>query len=166
MIQGWLLRQLPWLLLAVLLLGAGGFAGLKIMERGRAELLPKVQQLEADLAHARAALEAEKANRRRAEEAAHGYAQELEKLRSRPISRTPVRLCRAPAPAVPSSGSTSAGAAGAAAGSGGDVGAAGGDPPQGPDIGPELRALALSCDKENAKLRALQRWATGSGEPK
>ena len=42
---------------------------------------------------------------------------------------------------------------------GSDAGSAGTNIEQGPDIGPELRGLAAQCDAQNAKLRALQKWA-------
>ena len=147
---------LPYLLLAILLIGVGGYAGHWIMERGRAELRPTVAQLERDLASERAA-------RKRAEEISNAYATELDGLRSRPVPAAPVRLCRAPA--VPRTPSAPEGAAGPSAPAGGGVGPTGADSGEGagPDIGPELRGLALQCDKENAKLRALQQWAGGLG---
>ena len=119
-------------------------------EQGREEIRPQVERLEAEL-------RTERANRLRAEVASNAYASELAALASRPARSTPVRLCREPA-AVPAS-SPAQGADGAAPAAGSSAGSAGTNFEQGPDIGPELRELAAQCDAQNAKLRALQKWA-------
>lgn len=95
--------------------------------------------------------------RNRAENALRTYYAELEVLRNRPRPAGPVRLCRNPAPRVPG---PAGGADGAPAGPRSDADGAGGDSAEGagPDIGPDLYALAASCDAVNARLRALQEW--------
>lgn len=119
-------------------------------EQGREEIRPQVERLEAEL-------RTERANRIRAEVASTAYASELAALASRPARSTPVRLCREPA-AVPA-GSPAQGVDGAAPAAGSSAGSAGANFEQGPDIGPDLRELAAQCDAQNAKLRALQKWA-------
>ena len=119
-------------------------------EQGREEIRPQVERLEAEL-------RTERANRIRAEVASTAYASELAALASRPARSTPVRLCREPA-AVPA-GSAAQGADGAAPAAGSSARSAGANFEQGPDIGPDLRELAAQCDAQNAKLRALQKWA-------
>lgn len=135
--------------LVVLLTTGIGFGVHCLKELGRNELRPKVAELESLLA-------AEKASRARAEAAANSYRAELDYLASRPVSATPVRLCRTvptmPA-AVPAPRSDDA-----ASRAGIDDRPAGGDLEAGPDIGPELYGLAKTCDAEIAKLRALQGW--------
>ena len=119
-------------------------------EQGREEIRPQVERLEAEL-------RTERANRIRAEVASTAYASELAALASRPARSTPVRLCREPA-AVPAN-SAAQGTDGAAPTTGSSAGSAGANLEPGPDIGPELRELAAQCDAQNAKLRALQKWA-------
>ncbi len=121
-----------------------------VSKRGREEIRPQVERLEAEL-------RTERVNRIRAEMASSAYASELASLARRPVRNTPVRLCREPA-AVPA-GSAAQGADGAASTTGSSAGSAGTNIEPGPDIGPELRELAAQCDAQNAKLRALQKWA-------
>lgn len=95
--------------------------------------------------------------------ASQGFQDELARLRnSRAIQPTaPVRLCRtAPAAGVPLP-TTQPGPDGAAATGGVVPEAAGGDPGAGPDIGPELRALADRADEVSAQARGLQHQASG-----
>lgn len=150
---GWVLRFLPHALAAIVALIAISWGVHTLREQGRDELRPQVQQLTAALA-------AERANRKRAEEASNAYQSELASVRARPRSTSPVRLCVA-APSVPGAGYTARGSDGSASRAGGDAGSAGADFAQGADIGPDLRALALEADELNARLRALQKWAAG-----
>lgn len=119
-------------------------------ESGRAELKPEVERLEAALAAA-------KADRARAEAAANSYRSEVDAVRNRPIPRIPVRLCVNPDP-VPATESTTTSPYGTTTTSWGYNGPADANPAAGPDIGPDLYALARDCDAEIAKLRALQGW--------
>jgi hypothetical protein len=148
----------PYFILSVLIIGSGWLAGNWIKEKGRAELRPQIERLEATLA-------AERADRARAERAAAAYQSEMEDLRNRAVNRavnrTPVRLCVAPK-AVPSQ-QPAQGVDGATTTAGVDVGPARGDLEAGPDIGEALYALAAACDAENAKLRALQGWIKDGG---
>lgn len=146
----WLLKYAPHLILTAGLGLLAVYAAHTFREQGREEIRPQVERLEAEL-------RTERANRIRAEMASSAYASELASLARRPVRNTPVRLCREPA-AVPA-GSAAQGADGAASTTGSSAGSAGTDIEQGPDIGPELRELASQCDAQNAKLRALQKWA-------
>jgi len=147
----WLLKYAPHLILTAGLGLLAVYAVHTFREQGREEIRPQVERLEAEL-------RTERANRIRAEVASNAYASELAALARRPVRSTPVRLCREPA-AVPA-GNAAEGTAGAAPAAGSDAGSAGTNFEQGPDIGPELRELAAQCDAQNAKLRALQQWAT------
>jgi hypothetical protein len=152
MIQAWLLRQAPYLILAVGVILFGYWIGSTLIERGRNEIRPQLEKLELELA-------TERTNRARAEAASSAYSQELADLSRRPVRTGPVRLCVSP-PAVPASQSSS-GTTDTSPSTGSDAGSAGSDLVAGPDIGPALRSLAMACDMENAKLRALQGWANG-----
>ena len=147
----WLLKYVPHLAVAAGLGLLAVYAVHTFREQGREEIRPQVERLEAEL-------RTERANRIRAEVASNAYASELAALARRPARNTPVRLCREPA-AVPA-GNAAEGTVGTAPAAGSDAGSAGTNFEQGPDIGPELRELAAQCDAQNAKLRALQRWAT------
>ena len=146
----WLLKYAPHLVAVAVLIAGAALAVHKIREGVRNELAPKIDRLETEL-------RAERADRARAEMASSAYASELAALASRPIRNTPVRLCRQPA-AVPAR-SAPEGVVGAAPTAGNGAGSAGANLEEGPDIGPDLRELAAQCDAQNAKLRALQRWA-------
>lgn len=146
----WLLKYAPHLVAVAVLIAGAALAVHKIREGVRNELAPKIDRLETEL-------RAERATRIRAEMASNAYASELAVLASRPVRSTPVRLCRQPA-AVPARSAPKR-ADGAAPTAGSDAGSAGANLEQGPDIGPELRGLAAQCDAQNAKLRALQKWA-------
>ena len=145
----WLLRYLPHLIAAVAVVAAAAWGVHKIREGVRDELEPKIVRLEQTLA-------AERADRRRAEDASDKYRQELDALATRPRPSTPVRLCRA-AP-VRSPKPSAEGTDGAAPAAGSDAGSLGADTGEGPDIGPDLRDLAAACDAISARLRALQGW--------
>ena len=146
----WLLKYAPHMALAAGLGMLAIYAVHTFREQGREEIRPQVERLEAEL-------RTERANRIRAEVASTAYASELAALASRPARSTPVRLCREPA-AVPAS-SAAQRADGAAPAAGSSAGSAGANFEPGPDIGPDLRELAAQCDAQNAKLRALQKWA-------
>ena len=152
MIQAWLLRQAPYLILSVGVILFGYWIGSTLIERGRNEIRPQLEKLELELA-------TERTNRARAEAASSAYSQELADLNRRPVRTGPVRLC-VNSPAVPASQSPS-GVADSSSTTGSDAGSVGEDLAAGPDIGPALRSLAMACDMENAKLRALQGWANG-----
>lgn len=146
----WVWRVAPYALgVAIIVMAAMG-ALHNAKESGRAELKPQIERLEA-------ALKAERADRARAEAAADSYRSEMDALRNRPVPRTPVRLCRDPKP-VPTTFSPADGVTRTTTTSGGDAPAPGDYSEAGPDIGPDLYALALACDAEIAKLRALQGW--------
>lgn len=148
--EGWAWRYAPRAALAAIL-GLGALYAVHILrEQGRAELRPEIERLGQALA-------ASEVNRARAEAASSAYRSEVDALRARPVPRTPVRLCRE-APALPSSGTTAAGTDGGAAPTRRDDATPRDDLAAGPDIGPDLYALAQACDVEQAKLRALQGW--------
>jgi hypothetical protein len=127
------------------------YAVYTLKEQGRKEMRPVIERLQGEL-------DAERAARKRNEEALNAYTQELDLLRSRPRPSTPVRLCVTPSvPNRPAAGSLTDPATTA----GGDSGQAGADLAAGPDIGIPLRNLAYRCDVEQAKLRALQDWVKG-----
>jgi len=149
MITAWLMKQAPYLILSAAVILLGAWIGHSLIERGRNELRPKIEKLERELA-------TERINRARSEAASSAYAQELANLNRRPARTNPVRLCVTPA--VPASESALR-TTGTPTTTGSDAGSAGADLVAGPDIGPALRSLAMACDMENAKLRALQGWA-------
>jgi hypothetical protein len=151
MIQAWLLRQAPYLIIVVGVILLGYWIGSTLIERGRNEIRPQLEKAQQELA-------TERFNRARAEAASSAYSQELADLNRRPVRNTPVRLCVTPAMSTSQSPS---GVTDPSPTTGSDAGSAGGDLAAGPDIGPALRSLALACDMENAKLRALQGWANG-----
>jgi hypothetical protein len=152
MITAWLLKQAPYLILSAGIVLFGAWIGHLLIEKGRNELRQEVARLELELA-------TERTNRARAEAASSAYSQELADLNRRPVRNTPVRLCVSP-PAVPASESALR-TTGTPTTTGSNERTTGGDLAAGPDIGPALRSLAMACDLENAKLRALQGWANG-----
>jgi hypothetical protein len=145
----WWLRYVPTIAVTAMLGLAVAYGIHRAKEQVRAELEPKIEKLEADLA-------AERADRARAEAATDAYRAEVDALRNRPVSRSPVRLCNETraAPAEPAAQGTD----GSATTTSGGNELARSDFAQGPDIGPDLYALAQMCDAEFAKLRALQQW--------
>jgi hypothetical protein len=151
-IQAWLLKQAPYLILSVGVILFGYWIGSTLIERGRNEIRPQLEKLELELA-------TERTNRARAEAASSAYAQELADLNRRPVRTTPVRLCVSPPAMSPSESALRT--TGTTATTGSNERTTGEDLVAGPDIGPALRSLAMACDMENAKLRALQGWANG-----
>ena len=149
----WLLKYAPHLVAVAVLIAGAALAVHKIREGVRDELAPKIDRLETEL-------RTERATRIRAEMASTAYASELAALASRPVRSAPVRLCRDPGAVRPGYAAPRTDDPAPAAGSG--AGSVGANLEQGPDIGPDLRELAAQCDAQNAKLRALQRWAQPS----
>jgi hypothetical protein len=145
----WLLRYIPTIAVTAVIGLAVAWGIHRAKEQVRAELEPKIENLEAQLT-------AERADRARAEAAASSYRSEIDALRSRPVSRVPVRLCNETraAPAEPAAQGTDGSATTTAGGN--ELSRS--DFAEGPDIGPDLYALAQMCDAEFAKLRALQQW--------
>jgi hypothetical protein len=150
MIPLWVWRVAPYALGVVIVVVAAMGALHNAKEEGRAELKPEIERLEATLA-------AERLDRARAEAAANSYRSEMDALRSRPVPRTPVRLCVSADP-VPTTQPAAGNTVGATTTSWGYNGTAASDLTAGPDIGPDLYDLAGRCDAEIAKLRALQGW--------
>jgi len=155
------IRYAPQLLLAV-----GVAFGLHLAfdagkTRARASLEPKLISLQAEVNYARARAQAERMARERVEKTLESYHAEILEVRARRAPVGPVRLCRNPAPRLPASAAAAGGADGAASRAGSGAEGAGGDSGEGPgpDIGPDLAALAASCDVVAARLRALQAWA-------
>ena len=108
-------------------------------------------RLRLELRAAENRLEIHRAAIKAARDASRDYQDEIEKLRNRPVPRSPVRLCVNPAvPASGNAGSPESPADGILPEQ------AGGNTEAGPDIGPELRALAREADEVSAALRALQ----------
>lgn len=149
----WLLRYLPHLAAVAALCAVVWMAYAWAYGRGAEAGTAAAVAAEQARDKALATLAAERLDRQRAEEARDAYHAELETVRNRPVPRQPVRLCK---PAAVPVASPAEGTDGPAAAAGSDAGPAGAD--IGPDIGPDLRALALSCDETAARLRALQGW--------
>lgn len=149
MIPLWLWRYAPHAIVAAFIGLIAAYGIHRAKEQVRAELKPKIESLEAQL-------EAERADRARAEAAASAYRSEMDALRSRPVPRTRVRLCNETR-AAPADSATQ-GVDGRTTTTAGGNELARSDFAQGPDIGPDLYALAQMCDAEFAKLRALQQW--------
>ena len=108
----------------------------------------------------KAAREAERASYAKAQQISRGYQDEIDRLRSQPIVRTPVRLCRdaTNSSRVSATGPTTGGP-GPAAPAGGVVSSTDGTDPSvrpGPDIGPALRGLARRADEVSAQGRGIQ----------
>jgi len=150
MIPWWLWRVAPYAIGVVVIVVASWGALNNAKEEGRNELRPEIERLEAELA-------AERSARARAQAASNAYRSEMDGLRNRPSVSHPVRLCVNPAP-VPSPRDSAPGTDGSSTTTGSNAGPSGPNTQAGPDIGPDLYALAQSCDAEIAKLRALQGW--------
>lgn len=147
----WVWRVAPYATgVAIVVIAAMG-ALHNAKEKGRAELKPEIERLEAALAAA-------ESDRARAKKAADSYRSEMDALRSRPVPRTPVRLCVKKPLNVPTTTPTASGAAGVTATTWGYNGTTESDFEAGPDISADLYDLAGRCDAEIAKLRALQGW--------
>ena len=144
-------------LAACIAIGLGANAHVKRIgaDEARAELAPRLDaltierdRLDRELRQARADL---KAN----EDASRAYQTELAALRDRPVRRDPVRLCvERPGRSSPIE-AAAPGLAGGSAAAGLVHDAAGSDLVPGPDIGPDLRALAGRADRLSAQLRAV-----------
>ncbi len=150
MIPLWALKIVPYFLAVLSVIGGGYWVANTLIERGRNEVRPELE---------RALKELDRAERewKRAEAATYEYQTELATLRSRPRGGGPVRLCVSPAEMRADATTTTTN----------DRTSStwelprqdGADHQAGPDIGPELRELALQCDEVSARLRALQKWA-------
>lgn len=151
MIPAWALRFAPYLVGLIVIVVACMGALENAKESGRAELKPQVERLEATLA-------AERVDRARAEKAADAYRSEMDALRSRPVPRTPVRLCVEKRIDVPTQFTPADRATRTTAPAGRYDETAGSNLEAGPDISADLYDLAGRCDAEIAKLRALQGW--------
>lgn len=129
--------------------------------REQAKLRPELISAQAEINSLRARAQAERIARERVEKTLEAYHAEILEVRTRPVPAAPVRLCRNPAPRLPATPAAPGGADGAASRAGSGAEGAGGDSGEGPgpDIGPDLAALAASCDVVAARLRALQSWA-------
>lgn len=146
---GW--RFTPYIVGIVIVVIAAMGALHNAKESGRAELKPEIERLEAALA-------AERSDRARAEAAANSYRSEMDALRSRPVPRTPVRLCVEKRLDVPVTQPSASDSVGTTTTSWGHNGTAATNFEPGPDISADLFDLAGRCDAEIAKLRALQGW--------
>lgn len=157
-----LMRWAPHALLVIGLLYGASLAADYGRTRERAKLTPELVSLRAEVDYARARAQAEEIARKRAEKALDAYHAELLDIRTRPVPAAPVRLCRNPAARLPATPAATGGVDGTATAARGDAEGAGGDSGEGPgpDIGPDLAALAASCDVVSARLRALQGWAS------
>jgi hypothetical protein len=155
MIQAWLLKQAPLIVISLTVIGAGLWVGNSLIERGRNEVRPMLDKALAERDNLAATLENERAERRRAEEAVGAYSKEIASLRRRPRSSEPVRVCFDETTPMPAPGSAASDPDGIAALTRGLPGTARGDLEA-------LRELAYQCDEVSARLRALQRWASPS----
>lgn len=99
----------------------------------------------------------------RVSRASKGYQDELTALRITALAQPArvVRLCRPAGPARPADRPADAGPDGAAAATGVVPKATGSGVEQGPDIGPDLYALADEADRIVAQCRALQEYVDG-----
>jgi hypothetical protein len=156
MIQAWLLKQAPLIVISLTVIGAGLWVGHTLIERGRNEMRPILDKALAERDNLAATLENERAERRRAEEAVGAYSKEIASLRRRPRGE-PVRVCFDETAPVPAPGAAAGDPDGAAALAGGLPGTARGDLEA-------LRELAYQCDAVSARLRALQKWASPSDQ--
>ena len=105
MIQAWLLKQAPLIVISLTVIGAGLWVGHSLVEHGRNEVRPMLDKALSERDNLAATLENERAERRRAEEAVGAYSKEIASLRRRPRSE-PVRVCfdeqiQCPPPAQP-----------------------------------------------------------------
>ena len=157
MIQAWLLKQAPLIVISLTVIGAGLWVGHTLIERGRNEVRPMLDKALSERDNLASQLENERAERRRAEEATSAYSKELATLRRRPRSSEPVRVCFDETAPVPSSGAAASDPDGTTALAGGLPGTARGDLEA-------LREFAYQCDAVSARLRALQKWASPSDQ--
>jgi hypothetical protein len=154
MIQAWLLKQVPLIVISLTVIGAGLWVGHTLIERGRNEVRPMLDKALEERDNLASQLENERAERKKTEEAISAYSKELATLRRRPRGE-PVRVCFDETAPVPAPGAAAGDTDGAAALAGGLSGTARGDLEA-------LRELAYQCDAVSARLRALQKWASPS----
>ena len=154
MIQAWLLKQAPLIVISLTVIGAGLWVGHTLIEHGRNEVRPMLDKALSERDNLASQLENERAERRRAEEATSAYSKELASLRRRPRGE-PVRVCFDETAPVPAASATAVDPDGIAALAGGLSGTARGDLEA-------LRELAYQCDEVSARLRALQKWASSA----
>jgi hypothetical protein len=154
MIQAWLLKQAPLIVVSLAIIGAGLWVGHTLIERGRNEVRPMLDKALSERDNLASQLENERAERKKTEEAISAYSKELATLRRRPRGE-PVRVCFDETAPVPSSGAAAGDPDGIAALAGGLPGTARGDLEA-------LRELAYQCDAVSTRLRALQRWVSPS----
>lgn len=122
----------------------------------------QLPRTKAELVDVRNILAAERDAKVRADLISEGYQRELERLRNRPVVREPVRLCRRAAPRMPAAESRPV--APPATGGVGDEGAGRSDQ-EGPDIAPDLYAIAQKCDEITAQGRALLQFHSKRSAP-
>lgn len=151
MIPVFLLRNAPMIALWVAVIGAGLLVGHKLKESGRNEVVPLLDKALEERDNLAAALEFERANARKAEEAVDAYTKEIAGLRRVIRDRGPVRVCFSDSDNMPATSAAAENTDGTAATSGGVSGAARGDLAA-------IRELAYQCDAVSAQLRALQWW--------
>jgi hypothetical protein len=153
MIQAWLLRQAPYIIVSLVLLVAGLVVGNWLIGIGRGQVQPHLDKALAERDNLAATLEFERANAKKAEEAVNAYTKEIAGLRRVIRDRPPVRVCFDEAAPVPATSPAASAADGAAPSAGSLSGAPRGDLAA-------LRELAYQCDVTAARLRALQQWAS------
>lgn len=156
MIQAWLLKQAPLIVISLTIIGAGLWVGNSLIERGRNEVRPMLDKALAERDNLASQLENERAERKKTEEAISAYSKELATLRRRPRGE-PVRVCFDEIAPVPAPGAAAGDTDGTAALAGGLPGTARGDLEA-------LRELAYQCDAVSARLRALQKWVSPSAQ--
>lgn len=154
MIQAWLLKQAPLIVISLTVIGAGLWVGHTLIERGRNEVRPMLDKALSERDNLAATLENERAERKKTEEAISAYSKELATLRRRPRGE-PVRVCFDETSPVPAPGTAASDPDGTAALARELSGTARGDLEA-------LRELAYQCDAVSARLRSLQRWASPS----
>jgi hypothetical protein len=151
MIQLWLMRNAAWVVISVAIIGIGFWVGHSLKEAGRNEIRPALDAALAERDNILSALENERAERRKAEEAISAYSKELQSIRRR-VNSTPVRVCFDETAPVPATAGTASNSDAATSQTGRISGAPRGDLAA-------LRELAFQCDAVSARLRALQQWA-------
>jgi hypothetical protein len=156
MIQAWLLKQAPLIVISLTVIGAGLWVGNSLIERGRNEVRPMLDKALSERDNLASQLENERAERKKTEEAISAYSKELATLRRRPRGE-PVRVCFDETAPVPAPGASASDPDGISALSRGFSGTARGDLEA-------LRELAYQCDEVSARLRALQKWASPSAQ--
>jgi hypothetical protein len=155
MIQAWLLRQAPYIIISLALLAVGLTVGNWLIGVGREQVQPHLDRALAERDNLASTLEFERANAKKAEEAVNAYTKEIAGLRRVIRDRGPVRVCFSDAPKMPASSAASSSANDPASSAGSVSGAPRGDLAA-------LRELAYQCDALSAQLRGLQKWASPS----